>query len=204
MARVLLTGFEPFDTSTMNPSQVVVERIRASGIPDVDLRCVVLPVEFQGAAELLRKHIVEFAPQLVIALGQAEGRTHITPERVAINLDDARIPDNRGVRLVDQVIDPNGPAAYFTTLPVKTIVQELTAAGIPAMVSLSAGTFVCNHVFYVMQHTLREAHAHSGFIHVPLMHEQAAEFPGLPTMDIDEMVRAIEIVVGALIPTLPT
>lgn len=202
MPRVLLTGFEPFDKSSMNPSQVIVERIAESGIPDVDLQCVVLPVEFRRAGELLLQHIDSFAPQIVIALGQAEGRSQVTPERVAVNLDDARIPDNGGVRLLDEPIDPEGPAAYFTTLPVKAIVEDLNAAGIPASVSLSAGAFVCNHVFYVMQQALHATDVQSGFIHVPLMAEQSPEFPGLPTMDIEDMIRAVAFAVRRAVSTL--
>ncbi len=124
-------------------------------------------------------------------MGQAEGRTQITPERVAINLDDARIPDNSGAILIDRPIVNGGPAAYFSTLPVKEIVAAISANGIAAAPSLSAGTFVCNHIFYHLQRSLNGTNIRSGFIHVPLMREQAGEFPNLFTMPITDLVKGI-------------
>ena len=197
--RVLVTGFEPFDGASLNPSQAVVEQLLGASIPGVALHCAVLPVEFGRAAGVLTGLIDDLEPQVVLALGQAEGRAKITPERVAINLDDARIADNAGVMRSDVEIIAGGPSAYFATLPVKGIVQALDTAGIPAAISTTAGTFVCNHVFYAMQHHCSGRTISSGFIHMPLMDEQAPDFPGLPTLPLDVLVSGIRTAITASI-----
>lgn len=159
--RVLLTGFEAFAGSSSNPSGEVVRRLISTPQPEladagIELRGVILPVTFRGSGRALADAIDAHSPDLVIALGLAEGRTGITPERVAINLDDARIPDNDGDQPLDAPIDPNGPAAHFSGLPVKAIVAALTDAGIAASVSLTAGSYVCNHIAYLLgAHTAR-------------------------------------------------
>jgi len=194
MERVLLTGFKPFNNATLNPSAEIIHRIEHPNL----IAKEVLPVVFGEAAEKLISLIRHHKPTVVIALGQAEGRKEITPERIAINLDDARIPDNAGNSPKERVIVAGGPDAYFTTLPVKKIVENLNENGIPASISLSAGTFVCNHIFYAMQHHCLDKSIKSGFIHLPLMNEQANEFPGLPTMQIEEMIRGIELVLDLI------
>jgi pyroglutamyl-peptidase len=131
-------------------------------------------------------------------LGQAEGRNQITPERIAINLDDARIADNEGILRTNEEIIEGGPVAYKSTLPVVEIVDALKAVDIPAAVSLSAGAFLCNHIFYIAQNRFEGSSVRSGFIHVPLMDEQGDEFPGLPTMPRDQMVKAVEIILKTL------
>jgi pyroglutamyl-peptidase len=148
-------------------------------------------VAYAQSAERLLTLIAEHNPDVVICLGQAEGRTQITPEKVAINLDDARLADNEGVLRNDVKILENGPDAYFTTLPIKEMIEVVKAAGVPASVSLSAGAFLCNHVFYVVQNNFAGTKVRSGFVHVPLMDSQAPEFPGLPTMPLDQMVTAV-------------
>lgn len=190
MTRILLTGFEPFHNSVLNPSQEIIKRISHHSLVAKE----VLPVTFGEASLKLISLIDQHKPSVVIALGQAEGRREITPERIAINLDDARIPDNAGNSPKESPIVENGPDAYFTTLPIKSLVEKLNENGIPASISLSAGTFVCNHIFYAMQHHCAGKAIKSGFIHLPLMREQAGEFPGLPTMQIEEMIRGIELV----------
>jgi pyroglutamyl-peptidase len=135
----------------------------------------------------------------VICLGQAEGRTAITPEKVAINLDDARLADNEGVLRSDVKILDKGPDAYFSTLPVKEMVEAIKAQGIPSSVSFSAGAFLCNHVFYVAQNKFAGTNVRSGFVHVPLMDSQAPEFPGLPTMPLDQMVTAVKAILNTVI-----
>jgi len=142
--------------------------------------------------------IEQHKPDVVICLGQAEGRTAITPERVAINLDDARLADNQGVLRNDVKILQDGPDAYFSTLPVNELVAVIKAQGIPAAVSLSAGAFLCNHVFYVAQNKFAGSDVRSGFVHVPLMDSQAAEFPGLPTMPLDQMVLAVRAMIDVV------
>jgi pyroglutamyl-peptidase len=186
MTKVLLTGFEPFGTATSNPSGEIVKQISGDNIVTA-----ILPVAYTQSAERLLELIAEHNPDVVICLGQAEGRTQITPEKVAINLDDARLADNEGVLRNDMKIIDAGPDGYFSTLPVNEIVEAIKAKGVPATVSLSAGAFLCNHVFYVAQNKFAGTKVRSGFVHVPLMDSQAAEFPGLPTMPLDQMVIAV-------------
>ncbi len=186
MTKVLLTGFEPFGTATSNPSGEIVKQISGDNIVTA-----ILPVAYTQSAERLLSLIAQHNPDVVICLGQAEGRTSITPEKVAINLDDARLADNEGVVRNDVKILTDGPDAYFSTLPINTMVDAIKAHGIPVTVSLSAGAFLCNHVFYVAQNKFAGTNVRSGFVHVPLMDSQAPEFPGLPTMPIDHMVTAV-------------
>ena len=193
MTTILLTGFEPFGTATSNPSGEIVKQISGENIVTA-----ILPVAYAQSAEQLLSLIEEHNPDVVICLGQAEGRTHITPEKVAINLDDARLADNEGVLRSDVKILEDGPAAYFSTLPVKDMVEAMKAQGIPAVVSLSAGAFLCNHVFYVAQNKFAGTKVRSGFVHVPLMDSQGPEFPGLPTMPLDQMVTAVRAMLEVL------
>lgn len=195
MKSLLLTGFEPFAGASLNPSEQIVNALNARQIEGVELHTAVLPVVFTESSELLRHLIKLHKPNVVICLGQAEGRREISFERVAINLDDARLADNAGRVILDQPVVAGGPSAYFTTLPVKEMVAAVRAEGIAAGLSTTAGTFVCNHIFYAMQHELAETLVVSGFIHVPLMPEQAGEFEGLPTMWLDQQVRAIEVAI---------
>ena len=146
MTKVLLTGFEPFGKATQNPSAEIVKQISGDNIVTA-----ILHVAYAQSAQQLLELITEHNPEVVICLGQAEGRTQITPERIAINLDDARLADNDGVTRIDQPIVVDGPVAYESTLPIKEFVSAISAAGIPAAVSLSAGAFLCNHIFYVAQ-----------------------------------------------------
>jgi pyroglutamyl-peptidase len=189
MTKVLLTGFEPFGTATSNPSGEIVKQISGDNIVTA-----ILPVAYTQSAERLLALIAEHNPDVVICLGQAEGRTQITPEKIAINLDDARLADNEGVLRNDVKILESGPDAYFSTLPVNEIVEAIKAKGVPATVSLSAGAFLCNHVFYVAQNKFAGTKVRSGFVHVPLMDSQAPEFPGLPTMPLDQMVTAVKVI----------
>jgi len=193
MTKVLLTGFEPFGKATLNPSGEIVKQISSENIVTA-----ILPVAYAQSAEVLLALVEQHKPDVVISLGQAEGRTQITPERIAINLDDARLADNEGVMRNDLPIFVGGPVAYESTLPIKAIVEAIKAEGIPAAVSLSAGAFLCNHIFYVMQNKFAGSSVRSGFVHVPLMDEQAGEFPGLPTMPLDQMVKAVRIMLEVL------
>ena len=193
MTTILLTGFEPFGTATSNPSGEIVKQISGDNIVTA-----ILPVAYAQSAERLLSLIEQHNPDVVICLGQAEGRTHVTPEKVAINLDDARLADNEGVLRSDMKILENAPDAYFSTLPVKDMVEAIKSQGIPAAVSLSAGAFLCNHVFYVAQNKFAGSNVRSGFVHVPLMDSQAPEFPGLPTMPLDQMVTAVRAMLEVL------
>ena len=193
MTKVLLTGFEPFGKATLNPSGEIVKQISGDNIVTA-----ILPVAYAQSAEALLALIEHHNPDVVICLGQAEGRTQITPERIAINLDDARLADNEGVVRNNLPIIVNGPTTYESTLPVEEFVRAINEVGVPAAVSLSAGTFLCNHIFYLAQDALKGTKVRSGFVHVPLMDEQAGEFPGLPTMPLDQMVTAVRIMLEVL------
>ena len=190
---ILLTGFEPFGKATLNPSGEIIKQISGENIVTA-----ILPVAYAQSAERLLQLVAEHNPDVVICLGQAEGRTQITPERIAINLDDARLADNQGVMRNELPIVLGGSVAYESTLPVKEIVKAINDAGVPAAVSLSAGAFLCNHVFYLAQDYFKGTNVRSGFVHVPLMDEQGPEFPGLPTMPLDQMVKAIRTMLEVL------
>ena len=198
MARVLLTGFEPFAGAPVNPSWDAVERVGAEWAGAADLVVRRLPVEFGAAAALLLAWVAELAPDIVIAVGVAEGRAGVTIERIAVNLDDAPIPDNAGSQPIDAEAVPGAAAALWSTLPVKAIVEAIRAAGLPASVSLSAGTFVCNHVFYVLQDAMHGRRMPSGFIHVPATPEMELG-PDVPTMMVDEIAAALTIAVDVAV-----
>lgn len=189
-SKVLISGFKPFGGATLNPSELLVNVLERDQISGVELFTVVLPVEFDRSAEILLEKVKQIQPDIVIAFGQAEGRTAINPEKIAINLDDARIPDNSGDERKKVVIDKNGSDSYVTTLPIENMVDAMKRAGYPAEISLSAGTFVCNHIFYKLQKILIGSNIRSGFVHLPLVTEQSSEFPGKFTMQLSEMVSA--------------
>ena len=189
--KVLLTGFEPFGGASFNPSGAIVQEIGRHGIDGVEIITAILPVEFMRSAEILIDLIKTHQPSVVISLGQAEGRDFIGPEKVAINLADARIADNAGVKLENQKVDPNAADGYFSTLPIRAIVDAISALGINAKVSYSAGAFICNEIFFTAQSFLQASTVISGFIHLPLAPNQSPEFPGLPTMPIEDQVAAI-------------
>lgn len=180
MKTVLLTGFEPFGGDRVNPSAEIVRQLNGEIIAGHAVKGVVLPCVFRRAPDQLSEHIRLDMPVLVICLGLASGRTAITPERVAVNISDAPIPDNAGCQPVDEPIVRGGPAAYFSTLPTKAIVQALRTRGIPSELSHTAGTFVCNHLFYSLMHHLATLPCApmGGFIHVPATTDQ--QIAGLP------------------------
>jgi pyroglutamyl-peptidase len=191
LKKVLLTGFEPFGGASFNPSSAVVSEIGKLQIAGIDVVTAILPVEFKRSAQILIELIAEHNPAIVISLGQAEGRDFIGPEQVAINLADARIADNAGVKFENQPINKDDADGYFSTLPIREIVRQISALGISAKVSYSAGAFICNEIFFTAQSHLKGSPVISGFIHLPLAPEQASQFPGLPTMPISDQVTAI-------------
>ncbi len=197
MAGVLLTGFEPFDGETVNPSWEVVKQLDGTMIAGQPVIARQLPCVFGEALSVLYAAIEDLQPRLVIAVGQAGGRVDITVERVAINVDDARIPDNKGQQPIDEPIVANGPAACFSTLPIKAIVSALRQQGIPASVSQTAGTFVCNHVMYGLLHQLQgKSGQKGGFIHIPYQPEQAAAHPGEASMATATVREALETAIA--------
>lgn len=197
MQTVLITGFEPFGGETVNPSWEVVKLLDGMIIDDSRVVARQLPCVFGESLEVLNAAIDALQPSVVLAIGQAGGRVDVTVERVAINVDDARIPDNRGQQPVDVAIVPDGPAAWFSTLPIKAMVETLREAGIPASVSQTAGTFVCNHVMYGVLHKLADRpEVKGGFIHIPYLPEQAAAHPGAPSMATQTLKQALEIAIA--------
>lgn len=176
--KILITGFEPFGGETENPSWEAARLLHGMRVGECDLVSVQLPCVFSKSLEALENALKLHQPQMVIALGQADGRSDVSIERVAINVCDARIPDNEGAQPVDVAVVQGGPAAYFSTLPIKKMVTTLKSNGYPASVSQTAGTFVCNQVFYGLQHALKDQKVASGFIHVPLLPSQAAKRAG--------------------------
>jgi len=196
---VLLTGFEPFDRETINPSWEAVRALDGWRLGGAVVHARRIPCVFGVALGALDAAIDELQPQLVLAVGQAGGRSEFTPERVAINVDDGRIGDNAGHQPIDQPVVAGAPAAYFSTLPIKAMVRDLRAAGIPAAVSNSAGTFVCNHLFFGLMHraaTRPVPGMRAGFIHVPYLPEQAARLPGQPSMALATMVAALRVAIA--------
>ncbi|CAI1546017.1 pyroglutamyl-peptidase I [Serratia quinivorans] len=197
MQKVLITGFEPFGGERVNPSWEVVKQLNDMELAGARIIARQLPCVFGTALEALNAAIDEVQPVMVLAIGQAGGRTDITIERVAINVDDARIPDNQGQQPIDEPIVESGPAAYFSTLPIKAMVDSMREAGIPASVSQTAGTYVCNHVMYGLLHRLNSQQAiKGGFIHIPYLPEQAAAHPGAPSMAATTVLFALELAIS--------
>lgn len=197
MRIVLLTGFEPFDQDPVNPSWEAVRQLEGVQLAD-DVQIIArrLPCAFATAGARLAQLIDELHPEMVIATGLGPGRSDISIERVAINVNDARIPDNLGEQPIDTAVAPDGPAAYFTTLPLKAMVRAVRGAGIAASVSQTAGTFVCNQVFYLLQHALAATAVRSGFIHVPYLPEQVTGSQR-PSMALETMVAGLHAAVLA-------
>lgn len=192
LSRVLLTGFEPFGGERINPSALIVGALSGAEVAGARVEGRILPCVFGRAIDAVIRAVEETSPSVVIALGQAGGRAGLSVERVAINVDDARIPDNAGAQPIDQPIVANGPAAYFSTLPIKAMVAALRERGVEASVSQTAGTFVCNHVFYGLRHHLAgRADVRAGFVHVPWLPEQAASRPGDPSLPLAVQVEAV-------------
>jgi pyroglutamyl-peptidase len=197
--RLLLTGFEPFADDSINPSAELVAAVAAPP-PGITLATAILPVAHARLDAALDAAIAMAAPDIVLALGLAGSRAEMSVERVAINLDDARIPYNDGAQPLDQPIVAGGPAAYFATVPVKAMVAAMRAAGAPAHVSHSAGTFGCNHVFYRASHlaATRLPGLRAGFIHVPYLPEQATQHGAGAGLPLATMLAGLRAAIAAL------
>ena len=208
---VLLTGFTPFDKEPINSSWEVARALNLSALRvpqgsavgprrahQAKIIARQLPCEFDRALEVLASLIKRLKPDLIVGLGQANSRHDFSVERVAINVNDARIRDNAGAKPIDTSVIRGAPVAYFSGLPIKAIVQAVRRAGIPSSVSQSAGTFVCNHTFYGLMHLLATEYPdkRGGFIHLPLLPEQAARIPGSPSLGLDTMVSATRIAIA--------
>lgn len=199
--RILVTGFEPFGGQSLNPSWEVARALHGLQLQGAQVVAVQLPCVFAQALPALQQALAQHTPDIVLALGQAEGRCDLSVERIAINVMDARIPDNAGAQPIDVPVIAGGPASYLSTLPIKSLVAGLRAAGFPASVSQTAGTFVCNQVFYALQHTLAGQGVHSGFVHLPLLPEQAAHWPGpsLPSWPVGLQIAAVKQALDLLV-----
>jgi pyroglutamyl-peptidase len=197
---VLLTGFDPFGGESLNPSWQAVRSLHHKRIAGHKVVAAQLPTLFDTSLTELARLLREHRPALVICVGQAGGRAAISLERIAINVNDARIPDNNAAQPVDTPVVAGGPAAYFTRLPIKAMLQALQREGLAAEVSQTAGTFVCNHVFYGLMHLLATRRGFSrtrgGFVHVPWLPGQ-----GRPNMATDELVRGLRVAVAAALAT---
>ena len=198
--KILVTGFDPFGGEKVNPALEAVKSL-PSEIHGAEVYWVEIPTVFYKAAEVLETAIVRFQPDAVLCIGQAGGRTSLTPERVAINQDDARIPDNQGNQPIDTPIRLDGEAAYFSTLPIKAMVQAIKEVGLPATVSNTAGTFVCNHLMYQALYLADKKfpNMRAGFMHIPYMTEQVINKPNTASMNLTDIVRGIEAAIGAIV-----
>lgn len=191
-APILLTGFEPFGGEPVNPSALIAQSLDGTLIDGVPITSRILPCTFAASLRELDAALHARAPQIVLCLGQAAGRDGLSLERIAINVNDARIADNAGAQPIDEPVIAEGPAAYWSTLPIKAISTGLVQTGIACNVSQSAGTFVCNHVFYGLMHRLAATPGvRGGFMHVPLMPEQTARHPGHPSMPLESMIEGV-------------
>jgi pyroglutamyl-peptidase len=199
----LVTGFAPFGGEAINPSQQIVTALHDTIIAGHRIAGAALPTEFAASLPALAQLIERYDPALVLALGQAGGRAEISLERVAINLIDARIPDNAGAQPVDVAVVDNAPNAYFSTLPVKAMLARLCAENIPAALSHTAGTFVCNQVFFGLAHLLetRYPQVRGGFVHVPYLPEQAAQHAGTPSLALNKMIEAVQLCLEVALTT---
>ena len=199
--KILLTAFDPFGGEAVNPAQEAVKRV-ADTIEGAQVVKLTVPTVFRKSIAVVTAAVEAERPDAVLCIGQAGGRAHMTPERVAINIDDARIPDNEGDQPVDAPIIADGAPAYFATLPIKAMVRSMREAGIPASVSDSAGTFVCNHLMYGVLHFLNAQcpGTRGGFMHVPYIPSQVADKNGsIPSMSLTDITAGIEAAIKAIV-----
>lgn len=201
--KILLTGFEPFGGESINPAKEAVKLVKDEIKGAQIVKCYV-PVVFGKAIDTVYEAMKKENPDAVLLIGQAGGRYEITPERIAINCDDGRIPDNEGNQPVDQPVVADGPAAYFSTLPVKKMVEYMKNVNIPAAISNSAGTYVCNHLMYgVLNHIEKEfPNAIGGFMHVPYLHEQVMNKKEVASLSKEDVVKGIEASLEAIVDSL--
>lgn len=201
---ILLCGFDPFGGEPVNPSWEAVRSLHGKRIAGHRVVAVQLPTEFAASLRVLKKALRETSPAIVLGVGQAGGRAQLSIERVAINLQDARIPDNAGAQPIDEAIVAGAPAAYFSTLPIKTMLEALQAQGLPAEISNTAGTYVCNHIAYAMLHlTARKRGVRAGFVHIPFLPSQVARRHGVASMAQAEVERGLAILLGAAVKSGP-
>jgi pyroglutamyl-peptidase len=198
--KILVTGFDPFDGESINPALEATRNL-PNEIKGAEIIKKEIPTVFHQSAKVLKQAIETHQPDVVVCVGQAGGRSSVTPERVAINIDDARIPDNQGAQPIDMPIREDGENAYFSSLPVKAMVKKMKEVGVKASVSNSAGTFVCNHIMYQTLYMIDKYFPSliGGFIHVPFATEQVADKPQYPSMELADITKAIEVGIEAIV-----
>lgn len=200
--KILVTGFDPFGGEPINPAIETVKRL-----PDVIAGAEILKLEVptvcHKSLQVIDEAIKKYDPDVILSIGQAGGRPDITVERVGINVDDCRIPDNEGNQKIDEPVYPDGPAAYFVTIPIKAMVQKIQSKGIPASISNTAGTFVCNHVTYGVCHLVATKYLgkRSGFIHIPYLPQQVTNKSNMPSMSQNLLVEGITAAIEAIVET---
>lgn len=198
--KILVTGFDPFGSDKINPAIEAVKKLPDT-IKGAKIIKLEIPTVFNKSAQVVHQAIVKEQPDYVLNVGQAGGRSALTPERVAININDGRIPDNDGYQPLDEPIQPDGDTAYFTQLPIKAMAKAIRAAGLPAIVSNTAGTYVCNHIFYQVQYmrTKEFPKLKGGFIHIPFLPEQVITRPNQPSMALADIVKGLTAAIGAIV-----
>ena len=198
--KILLTAFEPFGGEAKNSALEAMRACDMSGL-SAEVRQLEVPTVFYESIKVVKEAMQAFRPDAVLCLGQAGGRSGLTPERVAININDAYIPDNAGWQPLNESIVADGPAAYFSSLPIKTMVASIQKAGVPASVSNTAGTFVCNHLMYGVLHILALScnTCIGGFMHLPYLTEQATDRPNMASLSLEEQVRGLRAALSAII-----
>ena len=198
--KILVTGFDPFGSDKINPAIEAVKKLPDT-IKGAKIIKLEIPTVFNKSAQVVHQAIVKEQPDYVLNVGQAGGRSALTPERVAININDGRIPDNDGYQPLDEPIQPDGDTAYFTQLPIKAMAKAIRAAGLPAIVSNTAGTYVCNHIFYQVQYmrTKEFPKLKAGFIHIPFLPEQVITRPNQPSMALADIVKGLTAAIGAIV-----
>ncbi|MFL0372495.1 pyroglutamyl-peptidase I [Paenibacillus amylolyticus] len=204
MVKILISGFEPFGGDTMNPTGALMEALANEVIEGAELKTVLLPVHFDECADLLISEMEAYGPDVVIACGLAKGRTSITPERIAVNVKDippGSYADNQGQRPVDEPIVDGSPDGLFSTLPIRAMVNDMSAAGIPAAVSNTAGTYICNNTMYrVLDHIrVGQLPIRAGFVHFPASTEMAVLQPSVPSLPIPVMLDALRIMIRTVL-----
>lgn len=192
--KVLITGFDPFGGEKINPALEAVKKLPDT-ICNAEIIKLEIPTVFKKSLEKIEENILKHNPDIVISVGQAGGRAGITPERIAINIDDARIPDNETKQPIDIPIFEDGENAYFTNLPIKAMIEEMKLAEIPCSISNTAGTFVCNHVMYGILYMASKKYPNikGGFIHVPYIPAQVLDKPNMPSMSIENIAKGLEL-----------
>lgn len=198
--KILLTAFDPFGGADVNPAELAVSLVPPI-IGDIEVIKLIVPTVFGKSIKVVVDAIDTLEPDAVLCIGQAGGRFGLTPERVAINIDDARIKDNEGNQPIDTAIFQDGAPAYFTTLPIKTMTAKMREAGLPSYISNSAGVFVCNHLMYGVLYHLSKKHPtiRGGFMHVPYVHSQVTKLPApAPSMSEEDIARGIKVAIEAI------